>query len=234
VGGKGFGAGKGKQMMRQLPESTLTNCLPVLQRLALAYAPAAARGPILGLLALDVQLAGIVRSAREPVLAQLRLAWWRDQLAHDPGTWPKGEPVLAALTGWPGHFAALARLTDGWEALTDTAPLPKSAFETLANARAEAFASLAQGKEAQANTLRLARNWALGDIAAHLGNQEERRVALELALAQDWRWARLPRALRPLAVLHEIAARNLARGRVANHVNPGILLAAARMGLLGR
>jgi len=55
----------------------LLDSLGPLNRLALAYAPQSTRLPLLALLALDMRLAGIVRNSREPMLAQLRLAWWR-------------------------------------------------------------------------------------------------------------------------------------------------------------
>src|SRR5690606_20839572 len=67
------------------------------ERLALAYAPARARTATLALMALDNRLGTIVRQMREPIAAQLRLAWWRDTLARPVPEWPQGEPVLAAL-----------------------------------------------------------------------------------------------------------------------------------------
>ena len=79
---------------------SLLGSLPVLHRLALTYAPARATRPTLALLALDARLAGIVRSASEPMLAQLRLAWWREQLEIDLTARPAGEPLLAVLESW--------------------------------------------------------------------------------------------------------------------------------------
>ncbi len=209
--------------------------LPPLQRLALAYAPASSREAMLALLALDTRLGGIVRSSREPMLAQLRLAWWREQLRADPTTWPGGEPLLAVLRAWPGNTAVLAGLVDGWEAMTGDAPLPPSAFETLAETRGIAFAALATGREAQDAALRMGRNWALADIAARLSDPDERQAALELARAQDWRSAPLPRSLRPLAVLHGLAARQIreADGRVMQ-LSGRHVVTAMRIGLLGR
>ena len=63
-------------MTTTLPPELLDTLAP-MHRLALAYAPAEARPAWAGLLALDARLAGVVRAAREPVLGQLRLAWWR-------------------------------------------------------------------------------------------------------------------------------------------------------------
>lgn len=210
----------------------LLESLPPGRRLALAYAPAASRTPLLALLALDVRLAGIVRNSHEPMLAQLRLAWWREQLRQDGAGWPEGEPLLAALRSWNGGHGALVALVDAWEGMTGDAPLAPVVFEQLAQARAEGFAALAPG--AAGDVLRLGRNWALADLAARLSHPEEKAAALDLARAQDWRGAALPRAMRPLAVLHGLAARALRRGGNMDRIGPLDLLAALRIGLFGR
>lgn len=204
--------------------------LPPLQRLALAYATARSRGPLLALLALDARLAGIVRNSREPMLAQLRLAWWREQLGGENALANHSDPLLALLQTWPGSTGPLAALASGWEAMTGPAPLPTEAFLALAQARANAFAVLAGGPD----TLRMGRNWALADIAGHLGDPRERSAALALAREQDWRQARLPRALRPLAVLHGLAARAIRHDNPDAVFTPAGMLLAIRIGMLGR
>lgn len=204
--------------------------LPPLQRLALSYAPAATRDALLALIALDARLAGIVRSSREPMLAQLRLAWWREQLGSGSAVAGSGDPLLDLLRRWRGPAAALAALSDGWEAMTGPAPLPPEAFMTLAEARAAALAALADSPDAR----RMGRNWALADIAAHLSDPREQGAALALARAQDWRQARLPRSLRPLAVLHRLAASAIWRENPAAAPNRMALLSAMRIGLIGR
>lgn len=210
----------------------LLDDLPLLQRLALSYAPASARGPTLGLLALDTRLAAILRAAREPMLAQLRLAWWREQLGADPASWPAGEPLLAVLRCWGERHGTLVGLVDGWEALTAPAPLGAAALESLAVARGRAFAGLAElvGAPQDADAaLRMGTDWALADLAGHLGQPEEKRIAQELTKARDWRRGRLSRRMRPLAVLHGLAARGALGER-----SPAVLLAVLRIGLLGR
>ncbi len=208
--------------------------LPPLLRLALAYAPARSRSDLATFFALDARLAGIVRAAREPMLAQLRLAWWREQLAGAPQGPGLADPLLAALAEWPGPRQSLAGLAEGWEAMTGAAPLPSSAFAALAEARATALAGLAGSEAARAEALRTGRNWALYDIAGHLGDPRERAAALELARAQDWRAARLPRSLRPLAVLHGLAARTIWHDSPAAGPTPRAALVAVRIGLFGR
>jgi phytoene synthase len=207
--------------------------LPVMQRLALSYAPRRARLPWLALLGLDAKLAGIVRSSREPMLAQVRLAWWRDVLAGSASALPAGEPVLAALASWQGRHLLLAPLAEAWGELAGEAPLDADAFLALAEARAGAFAALADllGADQFAQAAgRMARAAALADLRGGVSHPQERAALAALVEEQDWRASRLPRVLRPLSVIHGLAARRTAR--VAN--GPLDLLTAVRLGLLGR
>jgi hypothetical protein len=61
---------------------------------------------------------------------------------------------------------------------------------------------------------------------------------LALVRNQDWRWQRLPHKLRPLAVLHGLAARTNWQAKDALHMSialtPAALLAAVRIGMTGR
>lgn len=217
-------------------EDLLVETLPTVSRLALAYAPRSARMQTLALLALDTRLAGLLRNSREPMLAQLRLSWWRESLGQPADKWPEGEPLLAALRTWNGHHGGLVSLVNGWEALTGAAPLPETALEAMAQGRAAAFATLAQALDCNADlrmVQRLARSWALADLAMRLGHESERNAARALALADRARGLRVPRALRPLQVLHALAARRLDKGEDAA-TSPAAVLAAMRVGLLGR
>jgi phytoene synthase len=218
-------------------EDVLVQSLPTVSRLALAYAPKSARAQTLALLALDARLAHLLRHSREPMMAQLRLAWWRESLGQSAANWPSGEPLLALLSSWQDKHQGLAALVDGWEAMTGPAPLPPTALEAMAQGRADAFAALAQalgrGQEREA-VGRLARSWALSDLAMRLGHASERDAAREMALADRARGVRVSRALRPLLVLHGLAARRLDRGEEAAATSPAAVLKAMRLGLLGR
>ncbi len=203
-------------------------------RLALAYAPASARPGWQAVLALDSRLAGIIRSAREPMLAQLRLAWWRDRLSSDPAGWPKGEPLLADLAAWGSVVSALVPLVDGWEALLGEAPLGEQALQQFAAGRAGAMAALAGHLGVDpAQVEPLARRWALADLALHLGHAEERATAgllLEFCAAGG----KVPAAMRPLAVLAGLNERAIRIGATEALSGPGALLAALRLGIIGR
>lgn len=218
-----------------MPNSDLLATLPPVQRFALAYAPAAVRPVWLGLLALDARLARVVRSAREPVLGQLRLAWWREKLTQDDLFWPEGDPVLDQIGWWRGHYNELVSLVDGWEAMLGDAPLDETALSDFANGRANAIAGLTRvlGVVAgKSEVIRLARGWALGDVAANLSHPQEIAAAHALAAAHDWRGVRLPRHLRPLTVLHGLVARqrNAPAGVAAGL---GTVLAGIRLGIFG-
>jgi 15-cis-phytoene synthase len=104
-----------------------------------------------------------------------------------------------------------------------------------AEARARVWAALARlagAAEQAGEVLHAGRNWALADLAIRLSNETEHESVLELADRQDWRPARLPRSLRPLALLHGLARRR--RGRAELLDGPLALAAALRLGMVGR
>jgi len=201
----------------------LAEGLSPLARLALAYAPASAREHWLTLLALDARLEKIVRTAREPMLAQLKLAWWRDRLSADPAGWPKGEPLLARLAGWsdPAALVALVALVDGWEELLGEPPVDAAAF-----AAGRAAAATALARELGADGVGVgpaSRAWAFADL-----------VLAGEGLTPEVPPRGLPRAMRPLAVLAGVTLGAARKGRADALYTPGAWLTAVRIGLFGR
>lgn len=72
------------------------------------------------MLEFDNRLMAIAAKGQEPVLKQLRLAWWREQLSKPAESRPKGEPLLAQLAGWERQEAleaSLHELINAWEML---------------------------------------------------------------------------------------------------------------------
>lgn len=209
------------------------DALPAPQRLALAYASARSRPATLALLALDARLAAILRGRREPIAAQLRLAWWRDVLARPAAEWPAGEPMLDALRGWRDP-ACLAALPEGWEALLADELTPAVIAEFV-DARGQAFACLAGqlGAHSPEDAVHAARIWALADLAANLSEGCERQLVVDYGrtLAQP---PRLPGSLRPLAVLAALGSASLARGGAPLLAGPRSALLALRIGMTGR
>ena len=212
-----------------MPETALLALISPDRRLALGYVPAAARPLWLCLYALDAKLGGIVRSAREQMLGQLKLAWWRDQLAKPVAARPLGEPVLAALTSWSDNATTLAALVDGWEPMLGDDYPAEVELVQFAAARGSACAGLAALLGAEPETARRAGyNWALGDLGLMLGVSESLR---KLAAAADWRTPRLSRFMRPLLIHHGLARRS--KNKDFAHPGPASLVLALRLGLLG-
>lgn len=202
---------------------------------ALAWQPATSRAALGALFRLDARLRAAVLGAREPLLAQMRLAWWREQLTAGPGAAPGGEPLLALLSAaWGGPTAPLAALVDGWEERLGEAPQEAGALERFAWGRGTALAAFARTIDpgGQDGSALAGRRWALAELAARAIEPTERDAARRLLQALDPP-ARLPRALRGLAVLDGLAARAADRGEPLL-ANRRAALAAIRLGLLGR
>jgi len=213
--------------------------LPLPQRLASHYARGAARGATLALLAFDVRLSELVAKANEPLLAQLRLAWWRDELGKPEADRARGDPVLDAIgKTWAGEEAALTALVDGWEQLIGEPPLSGDVLEQFFDSRAAAFAALARlmGQGHAEQTARTAgKIWAIADFLARSTDAEERATAMRLsAPLTDRARARLPRELRAVAVLRGLGLRAILRGDGALVSGRRDVLAAVRLGMLGR
>lgn len=180
------------------------------ERLAVAYAPRAVRPLWEGFLALDRRLADAARAGRDPLMIQLRLAWWRDRFDQSASEWPAGEPLLALLKAWDGERAALRGLVDGWEARI----VGEDGGAALNAARVEALLALA----------RLCR--------VPAGDPVRRAASEWLGLRPPGpRAPILPGALRPLVILRGMALRE-AGGRAGRPLRD--FLAILRLGLFGR
>lgn len=116
---------------------------------------------------LETRLFALVVTRREALLAQVKLAWWREQLerlVNDAGAVPRGEPLLTQLgAAWPDK-AALTALPDAYEAamLAEDEASAIAAGHALGLVMADASAGFAPG----AATLR---RWGLvraGQMAA--------------------------------------------------------------------
>lgn len=173
----------------------MRSALPILDplrppaRLALAYARAQDRPLWSAYFALEARLAETGARTSQPMMAQLRLAWWRDRLKSPANDWPQGEPLLAALAPWDTERAALVGLVDGWEAVL----VDEDTGGFLVEARVAAMLALGRllGISAALEIERAARDWLNPEAAT--------------------RAAALPKAMRPLGVLRGLAMREAAR-----------------------
>ena len=94
------------------------NHLSPPQQMAVAHAPSALRNALSILLEFDNRMMAIASKGQEPVLKQLRYAWWREQLGKPTDQRPKGEPLLARITVENSPLKleeALSELLDSWD-----------------------------------------------------------------------------------------------------------------------
>lgn len=192
------------------------NLLPPEAELALAWSGAKVRGPLSIALQLDRRLSRIVARTREPMLGQMRLAWWRDALGQPVSERPRGDAVLDGIGAhWAGREAALVAMVDGWEVLLTADHLGPRDIDIFAAGRGAFFAALVDdgvGHDMRERLARAGRCWALADAAAGVSNQTDRVALVAAGRAAVGGVGRLPGDLRGLAVLAALARRALERG----------------------
>ena len=188
-------------------------------------------------------MGSVLRTTTEPMVARIRLAWWRERLEElDAGKATPGEPRLEAARtlilprGISGHD--LAGLADGWERLLDPFPWSVETSEgiwlrgLLAFGLAARLLGRSDERLQQAGAL-----WALVDAARHCSDAETRGLLVERArtIAKGLKGAKFDRRLRPLSMLAALAMRDLARGEPFEpEGTPGRALTMIRHRLTGR
>jgi 15-cis-phytoene synthase len=207
----------------------LLDILTAPERLAIAYALPAQRDCLCVMLAFDAKLAVIARKASEPLIAQMRFAWWRETLAKPLELRPRGEPLLEVLadTALPNIELAMTSLIDAWELLSVSEGL-HDVINKHADIRGQAlFAGLANQCGVEAYCKPMGRKWALASLAST--SPSHRVPALELLTNENIPAVKLPRQLRALAILHRAAI--LEAGWMAGRDNGSIarVLSALRL-----
>jgi phytoene synthase len=112
-------------------DETLTDDLKSRDRerwLSILWAPADARPALIALHAHDLEQQRVVAEAREPMLAEIRLAWWREQLELlSAGKPAPPQPILRALRddarARGADLTDLTRLEEGFLPLLTEGPL---------------------------------------------------------------------------------------------------------------
>jgi 15-cis-phytoene synthase len=162
---------------------------------------------------LDVTLGAILATGRDPTVARIRLAWWREALARLDAAPPPPEPVLRGIAAHALPGAALAAMTEGWEVLLAEGPLGEAALDAYADGRGGAlFRHSARLLGLPGHPVEAAgRRWALVDLARRSADRDEAVAALRAAgrCGDEGRW---PPGLRPLGMLSVLARRDLGRG----------------------
>lgn len=207
------------------------------ERVALNYAKPDIRPKLTSFFALDRRLGQIVANSNEPLLGQMRIAWWRDMLSASARDRPAGDVVLDAIgASWGGDAQLLQPLADAWEVFMIaeelTADILSQFAQGSATPLAQAFGCAHEGvakRVQEAGSL-----WALADTAAHVSDQTERELILELARAKvnvNTSAGSMPRAL---AALTALSRRSIRRGGHPLMVGRGAALTALRAALIGK
>jgi phytoene synthase len=184
--------------------------------LALAYVPAQIRPALEALWRLDVSLGSVLVTGKEPMISQIRLAWWRESLEKLDQEKAPAEPVLQAVAAelLPRAIAGseLAAMEQGWEVLVIPEPLSAEGLSHYASARGSRLFTLSarllgdDGPMVEPGGAA----WALADLARHSdGGDAESALAMARSLSSAATW---PRRLRPLGMLAALARRDSERG----------------------
>lgn len=186
--------------------------------LALAYAPTKFRSAFALLLQIDDRFADILRNAREPMIAQIKMAWWREAFGKAPHQRPKGEPLLQALNQTDDliTFTALEALVLAWENLLGNDEWTQEVLESHAIQRAEAiFQTYAQWVGNAQDVRPLGQLWALETLRVAFPERVSDMVALPVVSLPK------ARALRPLSIL-TMSVRTASGPRLVWHALTGL------------
>ncbi len=207
------------------------------RRLAVAHAGRRLGPALESFLSLDARLAGFVSQMKEPILTQIRIAWWRDELNKSADLRPKGDPILDGLSlHWQGEEAALLALVDAWEGLLGEVTTASERAGALVDARSIGFAALAQigGRADHAIPAQEAgRVWAFADLAAALDGEEKSELLRQREHLAIPNVPKLPHSLRGLSILAKLASKMLASGDEKLITNRSDFLLITRVGIFG-
>ena len=210
-----------------------------IQRLVLSAAAGAGERAS-AIIALDNECARVAISAREPLMAQIRLAWWRDGLNAREAASVHRAPVMDALRSLDDFAAirdALVAMIDGWEELIlwDGAD-PAVMLQAYAEGRGAGFFAALHPGHAGGSGLP-GRLWALWDLSGHLDDEALAAAAIAqgrslLEQGGGRSYLRLPRML---AMLAGAARHDIASGRRApSRLTPGLYMRLLRLQIFGR
>jgi phytoene synthase len=208
--------------------------------LALSYVNGRVRPALEALWRLDAALAAVLSSGRDPLLSQIKLAWWRDALEALDSAPPPAEPALEAVArhvlprGISG--AELAGMERGWTLLLTPDPLTPEELGTYASARGGLLFTYSarllgsDGERVEAG----GEAWALINLARHSGSEVDAEAAI--AAARSRPLGRWPTRLRPLGMLAALAQRDTEpeRPRWEEQGAPGRMLRMLRHRFTGR
>lgn len=182
--------------------------LDEVRAIALLHAPSKVRSALAALWALDEALGRIVRTTTEPMLGQMRLTWWHEQLRELDRSQVAAEPVILALSDIVAtgrlHGSDLAGLVDGWEALLEPLPLSQAVLDDYATDRGGRLFEMSARLLSREMPVTLGEGWALVDFAGRCSDNTTANRAWAMARA---RLQGQPiKGPKPLRILARIAA----------------------------
>lgn len=167
------------------------------QRLAVVYARPDVREAFSVLLAFDAKMRAIVATTSEPLIGQLKLAWWRDAIMADHGRRPRGEPLFTWIDALGANTVRteLLLLLDAWEILLVEEGTDAALARSASDRSAGIFGGYQRLVGCDADLDELGTAWAISDLT---GNGRE----------QNFKGILLPpdRLLRPLTILARSAS----------------------------
>jgi 15-cis-phytoene synthase len=197
------------------------------QWLGALYADASARDGLNALAAFDAEIRQALKRARDPNLAAMRLAWWRETIAGERREEAAGAPVALALGAAVEAYALpLASL----EAMLDARLQEIAPQDDFNLAAFRAFAAESEGAR-----LKLAARIAAGGADLDLGDAHA-PAAMALALTRLITELPFKAGSAPTLIPADVAARNGASlaDFDARRLSPGIIAACAELRGLAR
>jgi phytoene synthase len=199
------------------------------RRLALAYVSAKARPALDALWRLDLTFASVLATGTQPVISQMRLAWWREALERLDQAPPPAEPVLEALAAKVLPIVSgteLAAMEEGWLMLVSEEALSEDELARYAALRGGLLFTYAARLLGDSGfpVAPAGETWALADLARHSRRVEDIKSPPPMP---KLKW---PRNLRPLGMLAMLAKRDLERlgQEQEKQGNPGRILRMIR------
>lgn len=197
---------------------SLMSTLAPPAKLAVAYARGSIRPPFTLLLETDKRLQGIVENAREPMIAQIKMAWWREAFEKPANARPTGEPLLQALNDVENVIpsAALESLVFAWELLLDSEHWTQDVIATHASLRSDAiFQTYAHWVVAEQDVRAAGQGWASDALRQDFPDRFPKDMQ------RDTSPALRGRKLRPLSILN-MSVRSSSGPRLVWHALTGL------------
>lgn len=170
----------------------------------------------------------VVLRTRDPALAAIKLAWWREALQALDQAPPPPEPRLQAVASelLPRQISGerLSAIEDGWLALLDAAPDPALVAQRGANVFDLAASLLGYDGSRLTEHGRI---WALADLARRTGE-------LSWLERPNGRIPATSRKLRPITALTVLALRDHRKGKLEPDGSPARAWALLRHRFTGR